>query len=522
MTCSTRQCRRRQGDALQLRRARADHRFRPDARLPRRRPGSCRCSTASLAILCMTVLLWPTAGSGAAQVQGASFGARAAAAVGLPLEPDRGRSRSSRCCSAGWSRSRCCSATSAMRRSFNAILLLLEMLSIIVFVGGFAVMLWNAYRRGAANGAGRARCGASCWSSPPDGPLRRPGLQADRLDDQLLMAGSASGYRVETTHLSAPFRISGFVFETSDVVVVELTDGEFTGRGEAAGVYYLGDDSPHMVAEIEAHRDAIEAGASREELRELMPPGGARNAVDCALWDLEAKRAGQPARRLAGVDEPKPLVTTFTLGADEPEAMAEGARALRPGARDQGEADRRARARHRARVAAVRAARPDVWLGVDANQGFTPRRLDALVQALVDSPRLAARAAAEARPRGRSRGLPVPDPDRRRRKRAWRWTTCRPRRPLRRHQHQARQMRRADRGAADGRRGAPPRARGDGRQHGRHQPGHGAGVRRRPALRRRRPRRADLPSRRPQAASCEYRDGTIWCPDEVWGSRAAA
>src|SRR3954453_6335418 len=113
-------------------------------------------------------------------------------------------------------------------------------------------------------------------------PVHRPRLQAHRIRDQLLMGALRLAYRVETHTLSAPFRISGFVFETSDVVVVELSDGEFTGHGEAAGVYYLGDDSAHIVAELEAHRDVIESCATREELRALMPRGGARNAVDCA------------------------------------------------------------------------------------------------------------------------------------------------------------------------------------------------------------------------------------------------
>ncbi len=67
-------------------------------------------------------------------------------------------------------------------------------------------------------------------------------------------------------------------------------------------------------------------GIDREELRHLMPAGGARNAIDCAMWDLEAKREGVEAHRLACVDKPQPLITTFTLGADEPEVMAEGAR----------------------------------------------------------------------------------------------------------------------------------------------------------------------------------------------------
>jgi len=188
-------------------------------------------------------------------------------------------------------------------------------------------------------------------------------------------------YRVETKHLSAPFRISGFVFETSDVVVVELSDGSFTGRGEAAGVYYLGDNSAHIVAELNAHRSLIEDGPDREELRSLMPAGGARNAVDCAMWDLEAKREGTEAYRLADVDAPKALLTTFTLGADEPGVMAEGARryadaqAIKVKLTGELELDV-------ARVGAIRAARPDVWLGVDANQGFKREELDPLAAAL--------------------------------------------------------------------------------------------------------------------------------------------
>jgi L-alanine-DL-glutamate epimerase-like enolase superfamily enzyme len=197
------------------------------------------------------------------------------------------------------------------------------------------------------------------------------------------MARLSLDYRVETHRLSAPFRISGFVFETSDVVVAELSDGEFTGRGEAAGVYYLGDDSAHIVAELEAYREAIEACASREQLRELMPRGGARNAVDCALWELEAKRGGTPARHLAGIGKTEPLVTTFTLGAEAPEVMAEGARryadaqAIKVKLTGEPELDVE-------RVRAIRNARPDVWLGVDANQGYSREGLDALIQALVE------------------------------------------------------------------------------------------------------------------------------------------
>jgi L-alanine-DL-glutamate epimerase-like enolase superfamily enzyme len=188
-------------------------------------------------------------------------------------------------------------------------------------------------------------------------------------------------FRVERHALAAPFRISGYVFEASDLVVVELADGTHRGRGEGGGVYYLGDEAPQMVEQLEANRAAIEACESREQLRQILPPGGARNAVDCAMWELEASRQGVPAYKLAGFNELKPLVTTFTLGADEPEIMAQGARnyagarAIKIKLTGSLELDV-------ARVQAVREARPDVWLGVDANQGFGIRDLGALVQAM--------------------------------------------------------------------------------------------------------------------------------------------
>ena len=186
---------------------------------------------------------------------------------------------------------------------------------------------------------------------------------------------------VETLRLAQPFRISGYVFTSSDVVVVTLRDGELQGRGEGGGVYYLGDDVPHMLGAIGAARSAIESGPTREELRSIMPPGGGRNAVDCALWELEAARAGVPVWKLAGQSNPQPLRTTFTLGADDPEAMADGARGYADACsitvKLTGELDLDI-----ARVKAVRAARPDVWLGVDGNQGFVIGQLDALVAAL--------------------------------------------------------------------------------------------------------------------------------------------
>jgi len=182
--------------------------------------------------------------------------------------------------------------------------------------------------------------------------------------------------------LAHPFRISGHVFTTSDVIEVTLCDGPHFGRGEAAGVYYLGDRVPEMMSGVEQAREAIERGIDREELRTLLPAGGARNALDAALWELEAKQADTPVWQLAGLDAaPRPIVTTFTLGAEDPEVMARRAtefaepRAIKIKLTGDLPLDI-------ARVAAVRAAKPQCWLGVDANQGFGIADLDALVEGL--------------------------------------------------------------------------------------------------------------------------------------------
>ncbi|PXA98507.1 dipeptide epimerase [Nostoc sp. 3335mG] len=186
---------------------------------------------------------------------------------------------------------------------------------------------------------------------------------------------------VERLRLAAPFRISGRVFDGSDAIVVTVGDGTHRGRGEASGVYYLGDDVTAMLAAVEQARGAIEAGLSREELRHVLPAGGARNAIDAALWELEARRTRTPVWALAGLEPPRPLRTTFTIGAGDPAAMADQAIAYRDAqsikVKLTGDLDL-----DNARVAAIRAARPDVWLGVDANQGFAAGDLDALVAAM--------------------------------------------------------------------------------------------------------------------------------------------
>ena len=192
------------------------------------------------------------------------------------------------------------------------------------------------------------------------------------------------GVAVEKLRLAAPFRISGFVFEEQEVIVVTLGDGEHSGRGEASGVYYLNDSAPAMEAAIEGARSAIEAGIDRAALQSLLRPGGARNAVDCALWELDARRAGVPVWKLAELPPPKPLVTTFTLGADDPAAMASGARKFAQ-ARSLKLKLTGDLALDSARVRTVRAARPDVWMGVDANQGYSIEALDSLIDMLIDA-----------------------------------------------------------------------------------------------------------------------------------------
>lgn len=189
---------------------------------------------------------------------------------------------------------------------------------------------------------------------------------------------------LESWQMTAPLRISGYIMQDIPVLVVGLSDGTFRGRGEAAGVFYLSDWPTDMMIQVEAVRGSIEAGISREELRELLPASGARNAVDCALWELESMQAGMSVERLAGVEEARPLLTTCTIGGDSPLAMAHVAV----------EKYRNAKALKLKllgdeldvlRVRAVRKARPDVWLGVDGNQGFSVEHLAAMQPVLMDA-----------------------------------------------------------------------------------------------------------------------------------------
>jgi len=112
--------------------------------------------------------------------------------------------------------------------------------------------------------------------------------------------------KTESWPFKQPFRISGYTFTAGDVVTVTLTDGSFVGRGEASGVYYHSETPESLTLQIEAVRTRIESGIDREMLRELLPLGGARCAIDCALWDIEAKQSGASVWKMADVPRPVP------------------------------------------------------------------------------------------------------------------------------------------------------------------------------------------------------------------------
>lgn len=173
---------------------------------------------------------------------------------------------------------------------------------------------------------------------------------------------------VERWPVAGAFTISRGAKTHVDVVLCTLSDGTHEGRGEGTPIYYHGETAEDCAAAIRAVADRPGA-FDREALRSLMPPGAARNALDCALWDMEAKRGGQPAWALAGLPEPLPLPTAFTISLDAPEAMAQAAQAARARGftllkcKLTGEGDR-------ARVAAVRTGAPDAQLIVDANESW--------------------------------------------------------------------------------------------------------------------------------------------------------
>lgn len=185
--------------------------------------------------------------------------------------------------------------------------------------------------------------------------------------------------RSHAWRLKEPFAIARGVRDQARVAIVELHEGEHVGRGEAGGVAYRGETVESMLAQIESVRAALEAGCGRQDLPGLLPPGGARHALDAALWDLEAKRSGVPAWRAAGAARWQPVASAVTIGIRSPEAYAQAARerAQFPWLKV-----KVAREDPVAAVAAVRRGAPQARLIVDANQSWSLDDLRAHAPAL--------------------------------------------------------------------------------------------------------------------------------------------
>jgi len=169
--------------------------------------------------------------------------------------------------------------------------------------------------------------------------------------------------------LKQPFVIARGAMETTELVVVELTDGDHTGRGEAAPNARFGQSVDSAVQQLEDVRPHVEKGISREELLDLLPPCSARNALDCALWDLQAKKSGRTVWQIAGLDEPTgPLTGDVTVSLGAPEWMAREAKRFSAFDLIKVKLNRH---NVRARMEAVKRGAPDSRFIVDVNEDWT-------------------------------------------------------------------------------------------------------------------------------------------------------
>jgi L-alanine-DL-glutamate epimerase-like enolase superfamily enzyme len=178
--------------------------------------------------------------------------------------------------------------------------------------------------------------------------------------------------RIEHWPIAGAFTISRGAKTEAAVVVAELSDGHRRGRGECVPYARYGETVEGVAGAIESMAAAIAGGLDRSALQAAMPPGAARNALDCAFWDLAAKQTGRPVHDLAQLPPPHPLITAYTISLGTPEEMAAAAAkaAERPLLKVKlgGEGDP-------ARITAVRRAAPRAQLIVDANEGWTQQNL---------------------------------------------------------------------------------------------------------------------------------------------------
>jgi len=182
--------------------------------------------------------------------------------------------------------------------------------------------------------------------------------------------------RSERWPLSGPFRIARGVKTAADVVVVEARAGDYTGLGESVPYARYGESIESVLAEVASVANAFAAGLTRAALQGQLPPGAARNAIDCALWDLEAQQSRRSVAELAGVAMPSKLITAVTVSLDDPARMAEAAAAIAaaPLIKVKVNADAPLAA-----IEAVRAAAPKARLIVDPNESWSPALLTELL-----------------------------------------------------------------------------------------------------------------------------------------------
>ena len=175
---------------------------------------------------------------------------------------------------------------------------------------------------------------------------------------------------IESWPLLEPFVITGHTWTHCDVLIVSITENGITGRGEATGVYYLDETADSMYQQAAGIEQQLQQGISREQLQSVLPVGGARNAIDCALWDLEAKRSGQSIFELTGISS-SPVNTVNTVTIDTPEQMAKKAAAITAHQiKVKLDAEQPLQ-----RMTAVCNARPDADIVVDVNEGWSFQQL---------------------------------------------------------------------------------------------------------------------------------------------------
>lgn len=182
--------------------------------------------------------------------------------------------------------------------------------------------------------------------------------------------------------LTRPFRIARGVKTAAEVVEVAIEDGDFSGRGESVPYPRYGESIDSTLAALEKVRAAVEAGADRNALLSLLPAGAARNALDCALWDLEARRTGRTVADMIGAPGPVPMASALTIVIDTPEAMAAAAREVRHAPLLKVKVDAEDPA---ARIRAVRSAAPEAVLIIDPNESWNGALLEAMQPVLVEN-----------------------------------------------------------------------------------------------------------------------------------------